>query len=186
MPLIVDHDERRVSYARSAWAVIAERGLVGTTMRDLASAAGVTTGALTHYFESKQQLVEHALEQLAHDTLQRTAEVEIKTRAHLSELILLALPTDEAGHTEWKVWIALWSECARGNPTALSLNADFEARWNSVLTNAVAAVGHQNPADGAERLALTINGAGIGACLDPSRWPPQRLGQLATDIAGDL
>lgn len=183
MPLIVDHAERRISYARAAWDVIAAHGLVGTTMRDLAAAADVTTGAITHYFGSKQQLVEQALEVLASDTLERTAEVEIATRNDLADLVLLALPTDEIGRTEWKTWIALWSECARGNATAVALNAGFDERWLKVLTDALVTLGHGTPGQAAQQLAMTINGAGIEATLNPERWPAGRLAELAATLA---
>ena len=183
MPAIVDHDERRSSYARAAWAVIGDHGLVGTTMRDLASAAGVTTGALTHYFESKQQLVERALEQLASDTLERTSQVAVSDTDDLADLILLALPATADTQTEWKTWIALWSECARGNAAALSLNERFDARWLEVLASALTTLGHAEPEAAAHRLAMTINGVGIDACLSPAKWPTETLAEFATDLA---
>ncbi|MFN9215273.1 MAG: helix-turn-helix domain-containing protein [Gemmatimonadota bacterium] len=57
-----DHDERREVISRAAAAVIAERGLERLTLRDLAAELGVTTGALTHYFPSKDALVAHTKE----------------------------------------------------------------------------------------------------------------------------
>jgi len=135
------------------------------------------------YFDSKQRLVEHALEQLASDTLHRTSEIEIASRHDLADLILLALPTSEEGHTEWRTWIALWSECARGNSAAVALNESFDARWMDVLSSACTALGNSDPSTAAGRLAMAINGAGIDVCLNPSKWPPEELAGLSSELA---
>src|SRR5262245_66553135 len=52
---VVDDKRRRVLDA--ALKVFAERGYHGTTVPDVAAAAGVGTGTLYHYFEHKHQLV---------------------------------------------------------------------------------------------------------------------------------
>jgi AcrR family transcriptional regulator len=56
MPKVVDHEERRAGFVTASWDVIAEEGLGAATLRRVASAAGVTTGALTHYFFDREAL----------------------------------------------------------------------------------------------------------------------------------
>ena len=53
----VDHDERREIFAGAALRVIMRDGIAGLTVRAVAKEAGFTTGALTHYFHSKDQLL---------------------------------------------------------------------------------------------------------------------------------
>ncbi|MBD3668977.1 MAG: TetR family transcriptional regulator, partial [Kangiella sp.] len=57
MPKKVDHKERRRAFTEAAIEVIAERGLDALRLVDVARAAGVTTGSLTHYFNDKDQSV---------------------------------------------------------------------------------------------------------------------------------
>jgi len=53
----VDHAQRREIFAAAALRVIMRDGIAGLTVRAVAKEAGFTTGALTHYFHSKDQLL---------------------------------------------------------------------------------------------------------------------------------
>ena len=57
MPKVVDIDERRAELAAAAAQLIARAGVGAATMRDVAAEAGWTTGALTHYFADKRELL---------------------------------------------------------------------------------------------------------------------------------
>jgi len=63
MPKAVDHDAMRQRLLESAGEVFAARGYAATGMRDLAAAAGVSTGSLYHYFPDKRTLFEQLVEQ---------------------------------------------------------------------------------------------------------------------------
>lgn len=56
-------EERRNQILSSALEVFAEKGFSRATVKDLASAAGTSEGLMYHYFSSKQQLLETAVEQ---------------------------------------------------------------------------------------------------------------------------
>ena len=58
MPKRIDHDEMRGRLLDMAGDVFVARGFAATGMRDLASAAGVSTGSLYHYFPDKRSLFE--------------------------------------------------------------------------------------------------------------------------------
>lgn len=155
-------------------------------MRDIANAIGVTTGALTHHYDSKQLLIEDALKQLATETLDRTSAVEVTSTDDLIELVTSALPTSDEGRIEWKVWITFWSECARGNEVIKALNREFQERWLVVLRSALVALGHQSSNETADLLAAAINGIGVDATVDPHAWPPERLTSTAQQIVDRL
>ncbi len=57
MPRVVDHEHRRTEIARAAIGVIAEKGLVAATVRDVAEAASCSTGMVNHYFADKDALL---------------------------------------------------------------------------------------------------------------------------------
>ena len=58
---------RRDEILAIAAAIFARKGILGTTVRDIADEAGILSGSLYHHFESKDQMVEEIL----HDHGQR-------------------------------------------------------------------------------------------------------------------
>ena len=57
MPKVVDIAERRNELAAAAAQLIARSGVGAATLREVAAEAGWTTGALTHYFADKRELL---------------------------------------------------------------------------------------------------------------------------------
>lgn len=54
-------EQRRAQILRAVMASIAEDGLERTTMRAVARRAGLSTGTIAYYFQSKQEMIEAAL-----------------------------------------------------------------------------------------------------------------------------
>ena len=59
-PGTAERERRREEIAAAACEVLAERGLAGTSVRQIARAAGVSLGTLPHYFADKEELLLHA------------------------------------------------------------------------------------------------------------------------------
>lgn len=57
MPQRANHEDRRAQIVYSVWAVIANEGIHGVTMRRVAAQAGVSVGRIQHYFASRDELV---------------------------------------------------------------------------------------------------------------------------------
>src|SRR5215470_15028125 len=55
-------EQRRLQLIDTALAVFADKGVDGATVKDLSEAAGVAQGLLYHYFRSKDELLEAALD----------------------------------------------------------------------------------------------------------------------------
>ena len=72
MPKQVDHRERREEIARALWQVVEQRGVSQLSVREVAKEAGISHGALQHYFTSREAMLSFAME-LA--TEQRTRRV---------------------------------------------------------------------------------------------------------------
>lgn len=65
MPKIVDRDARRAGLASAATAAFAERGVERTTISDIVKAAGVAQGTFYLYFDSKSDVLEAVVDQIA-------------------------------------------------------------------------------------------------------------------------
>ena len=76
-----DHVERRRLFAAAALNVISRDGLEGLTLREVAREAGFTTGALTHYFQSKDEVLIAASEYAADQVRAPMEEVALESSA---------------------------------------------------------------------------------------------------------
>ena len=71
------YDRRRQAMVYAAAKVFADRGYDQTTMQDVASSMGLATGALYHYFGSKEQLLINICDQLMEPLLERARELMV-------------------------------------------------------------------------------------------------------------
>jgi AcrR family transcriptional regulator len=69
------YDRRRQEIVYASARVFAQRGYDNTTMQDLASSMGLATGALYHYFSSKEQLLIGICDQLMEPLLHSAREL---------------------------------------------------------------------------------------------------------------
>jgi AcrR family transcriptional regulator len=107
---------RREQICRAAAAVIAREGLAGSTMRKVATEAGVSTGMLNHYFANRGDLLTQALmfvSERHQARIRRAIEGQAPGYGRLTALLDGALsPPAEATET-WLVWINAFGEAGR-------------------------------------------------------------------------
>jgi AcrR family transcriptional regulator len=131
-----DHNERRKLFAAAALAVIARDGLEGLTMRVVAKEAGFTTGALTHYFQSKDELLIAASEAGA-DVVRPEmddAATGDSARAALRDLLYTVLPTSPAMKAQWRFWVAFWERAAHSPQVQRVMRERYFEYTNRVAT----------------------------------------------------
>lgn len=114
MPKRVDHEARRVAVADAIFAVIGSRGLEAVSLRDVAAQAGVSMGAVQHYFDSKEEMLLFALSHMRDRALARMqAELAVIGEPTAREAIRAAaramLPLGEQGRQEAIVAGAFYS-----------------------------------------------------------------------------
>ena len=107
MPRVVDHEERRWEIVFALWLVIAEHGIEGVSLRQVAAEAGVSMGRIQHYFGTKDALVLAgctALVDRAYGGYLETAEAAPRER--LLHVVSQQIPRDDAGRMGVSVWYA--------------------------------------------------------------------------------
>jgi AcrR family transcriptional regulator len=108
VPKLVDHDRRRRELAEVVWRVIATQGIEGVSIRDVAAEAGWSSGALRHYFTTKEELLGYAADLVIERVTERVtsasqaASLRQAVRGNLVEL----LPLDPDRLTEARIWHA--------------------------------------------------------------------------------
>lgn len=74
MPKIVDHEERKALIAKATWKVIAREGLEGASVRSIAKEANLSLGAVRHYFNTQEELLEFAMQLVEGQVTERIME----------------------------------------------------------------------------------------------------------------
>lgn len=169
----------------AALRVIDQVGLDRARLRDVASAASVTTGAVMHYFDGKDAVVEAALEEIVRRTLARMDRAP-RLAPDVSEVDAFVrrvgayLPLDAARRAEWRVWLAYWGRAIvderlrdvhRGYYDAIIDRLAAQLRGLQTRADAATASG---AARCANALVAAVDGVGTRATLEPDRWPPER------------
>lgn len=182
MPKKIDHDVRRREIAEAAVTVIGANGIDNTRLIDVARAAHVTTGSITHYFEGKNAVMLAALDHASQNILEllRTESDKIADRDKLIEMAALVLPTHEDGARDWRVWLAFYGRAMSDASLARVNNAyydEFRDRTADVIKR------HQaegkiskaiDPMTTADSIITVVDGLGVRATIDPENWPPER------------
>lgn len=188
MPKIVDHDAQRKRFAQAAIRVIARDGFEGTTMRAVAAEAGLSYGSLFHYFDSKDQLLIHAIRHLTARQSRRVNDFSSRSRglSALRRLLYDDALVDAASRDEAVVWLAFLSRAAL-EPALARIHGDLIDGWleriRQMLDEAQAAGEVAAGLDSeAEALAIWVYSAGVGqqGLLYPQRFPPARQRKLIT------
>ena len=130
----VDHNERRTVFANAALQVITRLGIAGLTVREVAREAGYTTGALTHYFQSKDQLLIAASEHAANLVRGHMEDISNHPSAleGLRRLIYSILPTTDQTRDSWRFWMAFWERSAH-SPEVGSVMRERYREWTNRL-----------------------------------------------------
>jgi TetR/AcrR family transcriptional regulator, transcriptional repressor of bet genes len=123
MPKQVDHEERRRTIAEAVVRVVSTHGVEAASLRAVAAEAGVSMGAVQHYFTTRDEMLLFALEYgnsvLAERVGKLLAERRPATpRENFRLLFTLLLPLDEDGRAGARVWAALIARGCVDEPTA--------------------------------------------------------------------
>ena len=179
MPKIVDHEERRTSIATAAAGLIAEAGIEAVTMKRIGARAGGTTGAVTHYFRDKDELVLAAL-LLVDNSMQRRFTAALEMAETPIEALVAALPNDVASRRDWRVW-SVFSDYATRSESLLAHYRASCVAWLDAAIELVADRYGRTHADArldAEILIAVVESIGDAASVDPDSWPAERQRQL--------
>jgi AcrR family transcriptional regulator len=119
VPKKVDHDARRRAIAEALLRLAAAEGLEAVSLRQVAAAAGVSMGAVQHYFATKDEMLAFAQEHQARRREQRiTARLTAGGRVPtVRELVLVSalevLPTDEQSRIDYLSGVAFFIRALR-------------------------------------------------------------------------
>lgn len=194
MPKIVDHDHKRKIIAETAWKIIETEGIERASIRRIASEAGMSTGALRHYFSNQDELLLFIMEYFLARGRERSENISWSTNPlnAVRETLLELVPVNQDKQTETGVWLVF----AIRSLTSEALNAkkDELTEGEYILMEALLEIlikaGYINKTINIEietlRLAVIIEGLSIHALLRPDIFTIEKTEQIITHHLNEL
>lgn len=167
MPKQVDREERRREIAAAVLRLIATRGVEAASLRAVAGEAGVSMGAVQHYFTTKDEMLGFALAYgntlLAERGARLVAERQPATPRETFRLFCtLLLPFDEESRTAARLWAGLISRACVDEPTRELAAMAYANLTDFVVRQLSGALPDADTAQAARHLVSVIEGL---------RWP---------------
>ncbi len=167
-----------------ACRAIQQRGFANTRIADIASEAGMSTGAIHYYFEVKDEVLIAALKWASgqlFDRLEELAEAATSERERLALLLEHAVPLPGVRRGEYVLWIELWVRALQ-EPDLMPECEALSSRWRGYFFDAVrrgTETGEftpvASPDEVAERLIAQVDGLGFELLLGYTWTSPERM-----------
>ena len=148
-------------------------------MRAVATAAGFSTKAVTHYFPDKRALMLLTYRHAALSSQARTDASQPTEGGDVRALLHALLPTDRKVERNWRVWFSFWG-LAIADPEFASEQRermrDFVGRIAAILADdprCAHLTAPQHPVI-ASALLAALFGTVTQAIFDPETWPGAR------------
>jgi len=115
MPKYVDHAQRRREVTEVASRLVADEGRSALTVRRVADAASQSTTVVSHDFADMAELLYETYQLAVRRSRTRIDRVLGHDPSDIIGLAEALLPLDDERSTDWRIWLAFWSE-ALGSP----------------------------------------------------------------------
>jgi AcrR family transcriptional regulator len=178
----VDH-LRKPQIIAAAADVLYERGLFDTRIGDIAERAGTSSPTILYYFESKDRLLEEAVEYADRSFYERLYEGQDRFEDPGDRLVHLIEETSlgPGGLNDYTLWMEIWVR-ARRDPTVRRSYFRLDRRQRVLIADIVRegqASGTFTPGADADEFALTLSGLmdglGVQVTLGQPDVTPDRM-----------
>ena len=190
----IDH-LRKPQIVAAAAEVLYERGLFDTRIGDIAERAGTSSPTILYYFESKDRLLEEAVEYADRSFYERLSEGQERFEnagdrlVHLIEEISLG----PDGLNDYTLWMEIWVR-ARRDPTVRRSYFRLDRRQRTLIADIVRDgqragqfSSEVDPDDFALALSGLMDGLGVQVTLgQPDVTPARMLDRCLALASGEL
>lgn len=178
----VDH-LRKPQIVAAAAEVLYERGLFDTRIGDIAQRAGTSSPTILYYFESKDRLLEEAVEYADRGFYERLSDGQDRAGSPGERLIDLIEQTSlgPGGLNDYTLWMEIWVR-ARRNESVRNTYVELDRRQRALIAQIVRegqADGEfdsaADPDDFAVVLSGLLDGLGVQVTLGQPDVTPERM-----------
>jgi AcrR family transcriptional regulator len=182
---------RRPQIVAAAAEVLYERGLFDTRIGDIAERAGTSSPTILYYFESKDRLLEEAVDQTDREFYERLQKGQSRHHRAADKLVYMIEETSlgPGGMTDYTLWMEVWVRARRESAVAeryfrldrrqRELIADIvrEGQANGEFTP------DADPDDFALSLSGLMDGLGVQVTLGQPDVTPERMVERCLALA---
>jgi AcrR family transcriptional regulator len=190
LPRLVDHDERRQQIVHAAFEIIGETGFKGLSLRKVAQRLGGSSTYVTHYYASKDALMEDAAHQLIESWNTRVTEIEQGLEDPVDRLrrfLYWLLPLDATSFNEERARIILLAESDEIGFAPSMFEAFNDRMMRFLDEHLLQIVEESDVGQSAQILRVITNGICLSALERPNAWPAEsqtRVVDLALELLG--
>jgi AcrR family transcriptional regulator len=186
----VDH-LRKPQIVAAAAEVLYERGLFDTRIGDIAERAGTSSPTILYYFESKDRLLEEAVDHVDREFYARLSEGQGRYVHASDKLVHLIEETSlgPGGLSDYTLWMEIWVR-ARRDPTVRSSYFRLDRRQRTLIADIVRDgqrdgefTEDADPDDFALSLSGLLDGLGVQVTLGQPDVSPERMVQRCLALA---
>jgi AcrR family transcriptional regulator len=182
---------RKPQIISAAAEVLYERGLFDTRIGDIAERAGTSAPTILYYFESKDRLLEEAVDQTDRDFYERLTEGQARQEGAAAKLVHLIEETSlgPGGLSDWTLWMEMWVR-ARRDPAVRDAYFRLDRRQRKLISDIVRegqAEGQfdrdADPDEFALALSGLMDGLGVQVTLGQPDITPDRMVERCLALA---
>ncbi|GED68761.1 HTH-type transcriptional regulator PksA [Brevibacillus reuszeri] len=193
MPKLIDHEKRREQIAEATWRIILERGMEGATVRNIAKEAGLSLGALRHYFATQDELLIYAMTLVKERATARIAKIASQEpftpKEQIIRLLLELVPTNQEKMAEAEVWFAFTAYFRHKQGVFDAMHDGIYAGLQKVM-NYAEQVGllpkKMDKELETEKLYAIVDGLALHALLDPKRLDGKQMERILVQHLTEL
>ena len=129
---------RKPQIVAAAAEVIYERGLLDTRIGDIAERAGTSSATILYYFESKDRLLEEAVDRADREWYARLSE-RLAGCANAAEKLIRLVEETSRGQGQfgdWTLWMEIWVR-ARRDPVVRACYPRLDRRQRALIAEIV-------------------------------------------------
>lgn len=132
-------DRRREAILAATVTVAVRKGLASTTVRDVAAEMGTSSGLIHHYFESMDDVLAAAFEQVASQDLE-VSGAQVAAAASPLAALRSFFTTYTPADKDWafQLWLDAWAEAAR-RPAVRATSRRLNLQWQGLLERVIRA-----------------------------------------------
>lgn len=186
MPKVGMAPIRTAQVTAAARRCLAERGFDGTTIRQIAAEAGVSTGTINHYFQNKEEALTAALLDVARefgDGMKKVLAVEKDPWRRLVGFVEMSVPRSPQDVQNWLIWLEFWTQTSR-RAELKKVHEQIYRQWRHVVARIIrdgVAAGQFQPCNAdlvATTLVAIIDGAAVQYVIDDPGMSPETMHRL--------
>ena len=169
-------EKTRKVILENALKLFATKGYHGTSINDIAKAAGISKGLAYNYFESKQQLMEALFEQMFDigKEFEDILDSKLDPYEKLRELIEFSFQYIEGNEEFWRLYISFVLQpeiIEQGKKVTNEFNTKILKKFEQTLKQA----GLKKPSIEARILGALFDGIGLDYFIDKENFPLRKI-----------